>query len=421
MHDDDATVPAAAPKPGGGAAEELAYRLRQQQLTAEYGHFALRTHDLASLLQEATRVCALGLNSAFSKAMEYLPDEGQFIVRAGVGWKPGVVGYARAGSDTESPAGYAFRTGRPVISNHLAEETRFRAPDILREHGVKRAINVLIQGDASRYGVLEVDSSTEGQFTEADLGFMLTFANLLGVAIERQQVEEALIASEARAHASEAKLEQALAHQEMLTREVSHRVKNSLSLVASLLSMQGRMAPDPEVQRVLADAQTRVRTIAQVHDRLWRTEEVHTINLAEFMGDLCEQLGSTVGPGKTLTYDIAPATVATDQAVQLGLLTNELVTNVFKYAYPSGEGDVCITIKPTERGRLQLAVSDEGSGLPPAFDATSSASLGMKLIASLCDQLGGQPAWHNANPGTRFVLDFCTFRAESLVEKYGEE
>ena len=242
MHNDDATAPAVAPEQGGGAAEELAYRLRQQQLTAEYGHFALRTRDTAALLQEATRVCALGLNSAFCKAMEYLPDEGQFIVRAGVGWKPGVVGYARAGADTESPTGYAFQTGKPVISNHLAVETRFRTPDILREHGVKRAINVLIQGERARYGVLEVDSPTEGRFTEADLGFMLTFASLLGVAIERQQVEQALMASEARARTSEAKLEQALAHQEMLTREISHRVKNSLSIVASLLSMQGRIA-----------------------------------------------------------------------------------------------------------------------------------------------------------------------------------
>ena len=98
--------------------------------------------------------------------------------------------------------------------------------------------------------------------------------------------------------------------------------------------------------------------------------------------------------------------MTTDQAVQLGLLTNELVTNAFKYAYPAGEGDVCVTIRPAEPGRLQLTVCDEGSGLPPEFDTTSSASLGMKLIASLCGQLGGQPEWQNANPGTRFVVDF---------------
>lgn len=399
MHDDHATAPAVAPEQGGGAAEELAYRLRQQQLTAEFGHFALKTHDIAALMQEATRVCALGLYSELCKVMEFLRDEGQFIVRAGVGWKPGVVGQARAGADTESPAGYAFQTGAPVISNHLEGESRFRTPKILVEHGVKRAINVLVQGEQGRFGVLEVDSPTEGRFTEADLAFMQGFANLLGVAIERQQAEAALRTSEAR-------LQEAMEHQEVLTREISHRVKNSLSIVAGLLSMQGRMSTEPEVQRALADAQARVHTMAQVHDRLWRKDEVHAINLAEFMGDLCEQLRSSAGPGQTLTCEFAPVTVATDQAVPLGLLTNELVTNAFKYAYPTGAGDVRITTKPTEPGHLRLTVCDEGPGLPPEFDASKSKSLGMKLIASLSRQLGGRPEWQSANPGTRFVLDF---------------
>ena len=234
MYDHNGTAAAVAPEQGGGAAEELAYRLRQQQLTAEYGRFALRTHDTFALLQEATRVCALGLQSEFCKAMEYLEDEGQFVVCAGVGWKPGVVGHARTGADTASPAGYAFRTGEPVISNHLGEETRFRTPDILREHGIRRAINVLIQGDGARFGVLEVDSPTEGRFSEADLAFMQGFANLLGVAIERQQVEAALQVSQAGLQAS-------MAHQEVLTREISHRVKNRLAIVAGLLSMQAHV------------------------------------------------------------------------------------------------------------------------------------------------------------------------------------
>ncbi|URD35102.1 GAF domain-containing protein [Methylobacterium tardum] len=402
----DNAASAIAPEQGGGMAEELAYRLRQQQLTAEFGHFALRTHDIAALLQEATRVCALGLQSEFCKAMEYLPDERQFIVRAGVGWKPGVVGHARTGADLESPTGYAFQTGEPVISNHLEGETRFRTPDILAEHGIKRAINVLIQGEGTRFGVLEVDSPTEGRFTDADLAFLQGFANLLGVAIERQQAEEALRASRAETRASETLLQGALAHQEVLTREISHRVKNSLAIVAGLLSMQGRAAADPALRQALDDARARVQTIASVHDRLWRTDEIHAVNLAEFMGELCEQLRSSAKPGQTLTCDFAPVTVATDQAVPLGLLANELVTNAFKYAYPGGEGDVRISVVSGEAGQLRMMVCDQGKGLPPDFDASRSRSLGMKLIATLGRQLGGQAEWQGAEPGTRFVLDF---------------
>ncbi|MCC5968875.1 MAG: GAF domain-containing protein [Pararhodobacter sp.] len=399
MDDDNAVGPPVAPEQGGGAPEELAYRLRQQQLTADFGRYALRTHDTPTLLQEATRVCALGLHSDLCKVMEYLPDEEQFIVRAGVGWNPGVVGHARMGADTASPAGYAFQTGEPVISNHLANETRFRTPTLLSEHGVRRAINVLIQGDGGRYGVLEVDSPTEGRFTEADRAFLQGFANLLGVAIERQQAEHSL-------RAREEQLQEAIAHQEVLTREISHRVKNSLAMVASLLSMQRRTASDPALQRALDDARARVTTIAQLHDRLWRVDEVHTINLAEFMGELCEQIQASAAPGQTLSCKIVPIMVPTDQAVPLALLVNELITNAFKYAYPDGEGEVHLAIESDEPGHLRLTVCDNGQGLPPGWEATNSESFGMKLIASLGDQLGGQPMWQDAEPGTRFVLDF---------------
>jgi GAF domain-containing protein len=237
MNHHHADAPAKPPELGGAAAEELAYRLRQQQLTAELRRFALRTHDLDELLQKATRLCAQGLQTEFCKAMEYLPDEQRFIVRAGVGWRLGVVGHARTGADAGSPTGYAFQTGEPVISNHLSAETRFRTPALLLEHGVKRAINVLIRGDGERFGILEVDSPTHGRFTEADLAFMQGFASLLGIAIERLRTEEKLRISEARARDNEVVLDQSLEHQEVLTREISHRVKNSLTMVSSLLSM----------------------------------------------------------------------------------------------------------------------------------------------------------------------------------------
>ncbi|CAM3288915.1 sensor histidine kinase [Paracoccus nototheniae] len=384
---------------GGGSNEELAYRLQQQRLIAEYGRYALRTHDIPMLLQEATRVCAVGLRSNLCKIMEYLPEEGQFIVRAGVGWKPGVIGHARTGADTASPVGYAFETGEPVISNHLASETRFRTPALLADHGVRRAINVLIQGDEGRFGVLEVDSTTEGGFNDADLAFLQGFANLLGVTIERQQGEEALLSAENR-------LKEAMAHQKVLTREISHRVKNSLAMVAGLLSMQMHATSEPSLRRALNDARARVMTIARVHDRLWRAEEVQVISLASFMEELCEQLRASAAPGQTISHEFAPVRIATDQAVPLALLANELITNALKYAYPEGVGDVRIAIQPTGPEQLRLTVSDNGRGLPPNFDAGDSDSLGMKLITGLGQQIGGRSQWHDSQPGTRFVLDF---------------
>ena len=302
-------------------------------------------------------------------------------------------------ADLESPTGYAYQTGEPVISNHLAGESRFRTPKLLEEHGIKRAINVIIRSEGEPFGVLEVDSPAEGRFTDADIAFLQGFANLLGGARDRQRNEEALSRSETR-------LQRALAHQEVLTREISHRVKNSLSIVASLLSMQSHKAADPGLREALADALSRVLTIAKVHDRLGRKNEVQTINLAEFLEELCEQFSASMGLNHTLTREVAPVMLVTDHVVPLGLITNELVTNAFKYAYPDGVGEVRLSVTRVEPGHLRLEVCDRGAGLPPGFDPAKSKSLGMTVIAGLGRQLGGQPQWHNALPGTRFVLEF---------------
>lgn len=400
--------------PRASTAEELRYRLRQQKLMSEFGTFALRTHDVEGLLSEATRICAEGLGTAFSKIMEYLPEEDQFIVRAGVGWREGVVGASRAGADLNSPAGYAFQQREPTIVNNLAADSRFRTPSLLREHGISGAINVPIDGDALRYGVLEVDSSTPGRFVEADLAFLEGFAALLGVALERQRAEHALQANELRLKESENSLKHAMAHQQVLTREISHRVKNSLAMVAGFLHMQSRMSSDATLQRALADAKTRVHTIAQVHDRLWRSNEVYTVDIGEFMSELCEQFQQTAQPGQTLHCDFPSLEVLTDQAVPLGLLANELVTNAFKYAYPDGDGDVLISIRPTDGGHLRLEITDHGVGLPQGFEAAGSNSLGMKVIDSFSRQLGGRALWEDAGPGTRFVLDFFPQEASQV-------
>ncbi len=399
MDDDHATAFQTAPGQGDGIAEELSYRLEQQRLTAEFGRYAIRTRGISDLLQEATEVCARGLNSNFCKVLEFLPDEGEFIVRAGIGWKPGVVGHARVGADSASPAGYAFQTGEPVISNHLGGETRFRTPALLAEHGIRRAINVLIQGDEGRYGVLEVDSPTEGRFTEADTTFLQALAALLGAAIERNQADDAL-------RISQAELQDAIAHQKVLTLEISHRVKNSLSIVASLLGMQARVTSSAILKQGLDDARGRVMTIAQFHDRLWRADEVHTIDLAKFMDELCSQICRSAGPGQTLKSVFTPVMVATDQAVPLALIANELITNAFKYAYPSGKGEVKVAIDHTRAGYIRLTVSDTGQGLPADFDRDSGQSLGMKLITSFGHQLGGIWEWERTNPGTRFMMEF---------------
>ena len=111
----------------------LEYRLRQQSLVSDLGLYALNSHDFAVLAQEATRIAAEGVQSNLAKVLKYEPDDECLRVYTGIGWQPGVVGRATVGAGMDSPAGYALRTGEPVVSNHLSSEERFRTPELLIE------------------------------------------------------------------------------------------------------------------------------------------------------------------------------------------------------------------------------------------------------------------------------------------------
>ena len=132
----------------------LHHRVRQQEILAELGVGALQGPGFDQLLEDTARLTAEGLRTEFCKVLEYIPTENTLLVRAGVGWEPGVVGVVSIGADLASPAGFALKTGRPVISNHLQNEERFRTPEILVRHGIHRAMNVILQGDGQPFGVL---------------------------------------------------------------------------------------------------------------------------------------------------------------------------------------------------------------------------------------------------------------------------
>ncbi len=178
-------------------ADVAAQRLHQQELIASFAIVALRADRLEPVLQEACHLASQGLRRPLAKVLEYIPAEDVLLMRAGVGWHPGTVGVARLGADLESPAGYAFKTGRSVLSNHLAGEGRFRTPRLLLEHGVRRAFNVPISVPGRRYGVLEVDSPDGPEFEVADTAFLETLASLLAHAIARDAQQGAIEAERA--------------------------------------------------------------------------------------------------------------------------------------------------------------------------------------------------------------------------------
>ncbi|MET7245631.1 histidine kinase dimerization/phosphoacceptor domain -containing protein [Methylobacterium sp. EM32] len=393
-----------AQEAGNGRAE-LPYRLRQQALMGAFARMALQTRDLDALLARASELCAEALGAACCQVLEYRASDHAFVIRACTGLGDDRVGTDFAAGDEATPAAYAFRTGAGVLANGIRpgaehDGARFHVPEVLRRPEALaptspcHAVNVPIAlGDESRraYGVLEA-WGTEGQgFDRADQEFLAGFAGLIGIAVER--------------HQGDARLRDALDHQVQLTREMSHRVKNSLGVVAGLLRLQARDAQSEAVRHALEDAGARIATVAEVHDHLWRgIHQLGMVELADFLRELVAKLREEA-PGYDLACEADSKVISADQAIPIGLVVNELVTNAVKHAYPHGTGPVRVSLAVHEEG-LRLAVRDDGVGLPPGFDVSMrQRSLGLKIIASLIRQLDGRLSTAESGPGAHFVLD----------------
>lgn len=165
-------------------------QLRQQRILAQFGELALQSDDLDEILTEACRLVGEALGTDFAKVVELQPDGKTLLVRAGVGWKEGVVGVATIQATDDTSEGYALKTGEPMISPDIDEETRFRYPDFLIDNGTKAVANVIIIGGKDRppFGILQIDSRVRREFSEEDVAFLRTYANLLAATVDRLRV-----------------------------------------------------------------------------------------------------------------------------------------------------------------------------------------------------------------------------------------
>lgn len=374
-----------------GTGSMLGYRLEQQAALSNFGMEALKSSTVSDLLDEAAKTAALGMRASLSKILEYRKAEKDLLIRAGVGWRAGVVGTVTFSADLESPAGYAFHTGSPVISNHLQGEANFRTPALMIEHGVKRAINVLITYGGGRWGVLEVDSSSAGEFEAADLAFLQGLANFIGVALDRQVAED--------------RLAQALDYQKLLVQEASHRVKNSLAILSSMLRLKARSSTTTKEADALGEASERVIAVARTHDLLWREAGGDMIELGALLADLCENLATQL-PHIDLRCTTAAIEVPADHAATFALLLTELISNAAKHAYGADGGVVHVQLTSVGPKRL-LEVRDEGEGLGSDFSIATAGedSLGMSLIQALAQSVEGRVEI-GRGPGAAFQVWF---------------
>jgi two-component sensor histidine kinase len=209
-------------------------------------------------------------------------------------------------------------------------------------------------------------------------------------------------------------LESALAEKTTLLKEIHHRVKNNLAVISSLLSMKADAVRNQTAKQALLKSQQRVHSMALIHEHLYGNERLDRINFAEYASELVRRLHAAVASEPhRIAIDLAldPVELAIEQAVPCGLILNELLTNAFKYAFRGRQrGRIAISFRASDDGSHEMAVEDDGVGMPAQTRPENGTSLGLRIVEVLTHQLDGVLE-RAACAGTRWVLRFPPVKA----------
>jgi len=207
----------------------------------------------------------------------------------------------------------------------------------------------------------------------------------------------------------EEQLEKALEDKDILMKEIHHRVKNNLMIMASLLNMQSRYIEDEVARDIFKDSQSRAKTMALIHEKLYQSKELKKLDVQDYMESLARDIYQVYikDPHRIqLKIEVESHMMDINTVMPLGLILNELLTNTFKYAFPKdSEGIVEVKFSKKENSTFLLEVIDDGVGLPSDFNKKRTDSLGMRLIHSLTEQIKGVIEIRS-NQGTQISVKF---------------
>ncbi|ADZ09668.1 signal transduction histidine kinase [Methanobacterium lacus] len=206
----------------------------------------------------------------------------------------------------------------------------------------------------------------------------------------------------------EIKLKKSLNEKEMLLKEIHHRVKNNLMIISSLLSLQTDYIKDKASKNIFIESQNRARSMALIHEKLYQSTDLKSINFGEYIKNLTSELFYTYRVGNSgvdIHYNIEDLKLDINTAIPLGLIANELITNSLKYAFVNGgDGVVIIEFKKVDHNYIFM-IKDNGVGLPEGFDYKNSDSLGLQLVNNLSEQIDAEIEL-NTTDGTEFKIKF---------------
>jgi|CXWL01.1.fsa_nt_gi two-component sensor histidine kinase len=308
----------------------------------------------------------------------------------------------------QGPAGRCIREGEAMVCGDITDpEWHFQSAEAALLRGYRSVVSVPLRDKNRTFGLLCLYSGEIDNTSDAEVRLLQELADdlVFGIgAIRAREVKERF----------EAEVVSSLREKEALLKEVHHRVKNNLQVIASLLRLEGRRIDHPITQSVLREMQGRIQSMALLHETLYRSGNFATVDLAAYLTQLTQQLfRSLASPaaGVQLVLDLEPAHLEIEQAIPCGLIANELASNSLKHGFPDGKmGEVRVRLRSEDEGRqLRLSVSDTGIGLGPNFDPAQKRSLGLQLVSDLARQLQGQ--FHiGPGPGAVFEVNFLKSR-----------
>lgn len=209
-----------------------------------------------------------------------------------------------------------------------------------------------------------------------------------------------------------ASLQAALAEKEVMLKEVHHRVKNNLQIVTSLLFLQSDSSKNSALREALRKSRGRIQSMALVHEELYRSEDLASVDMHEYVRKLCSDLSDALESAVPIVCKDSALRLPVTQSIPCGLILNELVTNALKYAYPDGgPGEIRVSMSE-DRGTVRLSVEDDGVGMDSKLTETETCSLGLSLVDGLVTQLHGRMRIVNRSvdepgaSGVRFEIDF---------------
>lgn len=210
---------------------------------------------------------------------------------------------------------------------------------------------------------------------------------------------------------AEEKIRNTLQEKEILLKEIHHRVKNNLQIISSLLNLQSSFIDHPGIAQLIEDIQGRIKTMALVHEKLYRTNP-DAVDLSDYLSSVADSAAQTlVKPGINIAFDLQkpaePVSLKIDKAIPIGLLVHEIITNAVKYAFHGrAAGTIHIAVTCGEPGEIGLYIADDGIGAPAMESGPASeATFGVELIRLLTDQLDGTMELHT-DKGFRYQFRF---------------